>query len=184
MAVRKSAEVRREEILAVAIQHFAAGGYHGTSTEGIAREAGISQPYLFRLFRTKRELFVACVDRSNAKILEVFRRVAAEAEPEERLHLMGKAYVEELLPDRHAILMQMQGYVATTDPEIQAHVRGCFRNIVAEVTELSGAEPVEVWNFFSHGMLLNVTAALDLSSITGEDAWAAAFMQAGAASEM
>src|SRR5690242_14998227 len=118
MAVRKSAEERREEILAVGIRHFAAGGFHGTSTEAIAREAGISQPYLFRLFRTKRELFLACVDRSNERILQVFRRVADEAPPEERMHLMGKAYTNELLPDRHAILMQMQGYVATTDPEI------------------------------------------------------------------
>jgi len=183
MAVRKSAEVRREEILAVGIRHFAAGGYHGTSTDAIAREAGISQPYLFRLFRTKRELFLACVDRSNERILAVFRRVAAEAAPDERLHQMGKAYVDELLPDRHAILMQMQGYVATTDPEVQDHVRDCFRSIVSEVTELSGATPEEVWEFFSHGMLLNVTAALDLASITGEDPWAAAFMQAGAGAD-
>src|SRR5215207_2360571 len=94
--VRKSAEERREEILEVAVRHFAFGGLHGTSTEAIAREAGISQPYLFRLFRTKRELFLACVDRSNERILAVFRRVAAEAAPDERLHLMGKAYVDEL----------------------------------------------------------------------------------------
>ena len=59
---RKSAEVRREEIIEIALRHFAEGGYHGTSTEAIAREAGISQPYLFRLFRTKRELFLACSD--------------------------------------------------------------------------------------------------------------------------
>ena len=42
------------------MRHFAIGGYNGTSTEAIAREAGISQPYLFRLFRTKKELFIAC----------------------------------------------------------------------------------------------------------------------------
>jgi AcrR family transcriptional regulator len=59
-ARRKTADERREDILAVAMEHFGAGGYHGTSTENIAREAGISQPYLFRLFRTKRELFLAC----------------------------------------------------------------------------------------------------------------------------
>jgi AcrR family transcriptional regulator len=179
MAVRKSAEERREEILAVAIRHFAAGGYHGTSTEGIAREAGISQPYLFRLFRTKRELFLACVDRSNEKIRAVFRRVAAEAPPEERLEAMGHAYMEELLPDRHAILMQMQGYVATDDPQIQAHVRACFRAIVAEVTELSGATPEDVWMFFAKGMLCNVTAALDLASMADEDEWAAAWARPG-----
>ena len=53
---------------------------------------------------------------------------------------MGQAYVDELLPDRHAILMQMQGYVASSDPEIQAHVRA-LRPLVAEVTRLSGAAP-------------------------------------------
>src|SRR5829696_7713544 len=134
--VRKSAEERREEILEVAVRHFAIGGLHGTSTEAIAREAGISQPYLFRLFRTKKELFLACVDRANARVHDAFRRAAATAPEGERLAAMGHAYVEELLPDRHAVLMQMQGYVATSDPEIRAHVRGAFGRIVAEVTEL------------------------------------------------
>ena len=68
---RKSAEERREEILTVAIEHFGRGGYHGTSTEAIARDAGISQPYLFRLFRTKKELFLACDDRACEKIVDV-----------------------------------------------------------------------------------------------------------------
>jgi AcrR family transcriptional regulator len=177
---RKSAEERREEILAVAIRHFAEGGYHGTSTEAIAREAGISQPYLFRLFRTKRELFLACADRADEQLLEVFQEAAATApSPEERLHHMGKAYVEKLLPDRHAILMQMQGYVASADPEIQAHVRENFGRIVAEVTRLSGAEPMDVWSFFSHGMLLNVTAALDLDAIASSSEWAAAWAKPG-----
>jgi AcrR family transcriptional regulator len=173
---RKSAEERREEILGVAIRHFAEGGYHGTSTEAIAREAGISQPYLFRLFRTKRELFLACCDRADEQLLEVFRDAAERApSPEERLHHMGKAYVEKLLPDRHAILMQMQGYVASAQPEIQAHVRESFGRVVAEVTRLSGAEPMAVWGFFAHGMLLNVTAALDLEAIAPESEWAAAW---------
>jgi AcrR family transcriptional regulator len=177
---RKSAEVRREEILAVAIEQFAVGGYHGTSTEAIARAAGISQPYLFRLFRTKRELFLACHDRSDEKLRGVFERAAAGgATPEERLHLMGRAYVEELLPDRHSILMQMQAYVASSDPEVQAHVRRCYGAMVAHVTRLSGAAPEDVWSFFSHGMLLNVTAALDLASIADADEWAAAWTRAG-----
>jgi AcrR family transcriptional regulator len=160
--VRKSAGERREEILSVAVRHFAIGGLHGTSTEAIAREAGISQPYLFRLFRTKKELFIACVDRANDKVREVFRRAAAEAPEGERLKAMGHAYIEELLPDRHAVLMQMQGYVASSDPEIQAHVRGCFEQLVGEVTELSGADAGSVWAFFAQGMLLNVLGAMRL----------------------
>jgi AcrR family transcriptional regulator len=174
---RKSAEERREEILEVAVRHFAIGGLHGTSTEAIAREAGISQPYLFRLFRTKKELFIACVDRADAKVRDAFRRAAAEAGEEDKLKAMGHAYIDELLPDRHAVLMQMQGYVATSDPDIQAHVRECFERLVAEVTELSGADAGAVWAFFAQGMLLNVTQSLDLEAIADESEWAASWCQ-------
>ena len=160
--MRKSADERREELLAVGMEHFAAGGYHGTSTEGIARDAGISHAYLFRLFRTKRELFLACDDRACEKIIDAFRRAAATAEPGDELHAMGEAYINELLPDRHAILMLMHGYAAVSDPEIQAHVRRKYEEIVSEVTALSGATPDKVWSFFAEGMLLNVVAALDL----------------------
>jgi AcrR family transcriptional regulator len=173
--IRKSAEERREEILSVAVRHFAIGGLHGTSTEAIAREAGISQPYLFRLFRTKKELFLACVDRADAKVYDVFRRAAAAAPEGERLRAMGLAYIDELLPDRHAVLMQMQGYVATSDPDIRAHVRDAFGKLVAEVTELSAADPESVWAFFAQGMLLNVTQSLDLEAIAGESEWAASW---------
>jgi AcrR family transcriptional regulator len=162
--MRKSAEERREEVLAVAMEHFAAGGYHGTSTEAIARDVGLSQPYLFRLFRTKRELFLACVDRACEKVLEVFRRAAASAPEGERLSAMGKAYVDELLPDRHAVLMLMQGYAAAgSDPEIQAHVRSSYGEVVSKVSELSGATPDEAWSFFANGSHLNVVAALELA---------------------
>ena len=75
--VRKSAEERREEILEVAVRHFAIGGLHGTSTEAIAREAGISQPYIYALFPNKHELFLAVhrhvIDRIRRAFLEAAR---------------------------------------------------------------------------------------------------------------
>jgi AcrR family transcriptional regulator len=161
--MRKSAEQRREEILEIAMRHFARGGYHGTPTEGIAREAGISHAYLFRLFPTKRELFLGCGDRACEKVLDAFGRAAADAPPGDRLHAMGKAYVEELLPDRHAILMLMHSYAAGgADPEVRAHVRARYGDVVSRVAELGDAGPDEVRSFFATGMLLNVVAALDL----------------------
>jgi AcrR family transcriptional regulator len=122
---RKSAEERREEILAIAIEHFAARGFRGTSTAVIAREAGISPPYLFRLFRTKQELFLASDERGCKKLLETLRRAAAAAPPPgECLQAMECAYTNELLPSRHAVLMSMQGFAAAgVDPEIRAAVR-------------------------------------------------------------
>ena len=171
---RKSAEERREDILAVAIEHFAQRGYHGTSTEVIAREAGISQPYLFRLFRTKQELFLACDARACEKVLDAFRRAAAGAPPGEQLRAMGRAYMTELLPDKHAILMIMQSFAAAgSNPEIQADVRDRFGELVQEIERLSGADPSEVWSFFATGMLLNIVTALDVKAIADDAPWAA-----------
>ena len=158
---RKSAEQRREEIIEIAFRHFAEGGYKGTSTEAIAREAEISQPYLFRLFRTKRELFLACVDRCFEQVKDVFREAAAAAPEGERLHAMGHAYEERLLPDRHALLFQMQAY-AVSEPDIRVHVREGYRDLVRTVAELAGVEVDDTWQFFATGMMLNVVAMLDL----------------------
>jgi len=156
---RKSAVQRREELTEIALRHFAEGGYHGTSTEAIAREAGISQPYLFRLFRTKKELFLACSDACYARVGQVFSDAVA-ADPENPLQAMGHAYETQLLPDRHALLFQMQGY-AISEPEIRAHVRAGFQDLTDRVAALAGVTRAETWDFFAYGMLLNVTAAID-----------------------
>jgi len=167
----KSAEERREEIVSAAFEHFAQSGYNGASTDAIARDAGISQPYLFRLFRTKRELFLACQKRSGERIRQTFEAAAEGLPQEERLEAMGHAYVA-LLADRTALLFQMQSYAACSDPEIQAHVREGYGDLVQLVMRLSGAEPHEVWQFFSFGMLLNVMASLNLEAIADDVEWA------------
>jgi AcrR family transcriptional regulator len=169
--VRKSAEERRDEVVEAALLHFAHQGYNGTSTEAVARDAGISQPYLFRLFGTKRELFLACYDRMCDRLLGLFREAAEGAAPEDRLQAMGKAYTEGLVADRPMLLMQMQSYAACADADIQAHVRRRFAALVHEVERLTGAGPGEVWSFFSAGMLLNVVASLDLPAIADEEPW-------------
>ena len=176
-APRRSAEERREEIVEIALEHFGVSGYRGTSTESIAAGAGISQPYLFRLFKTKRELFLACCERSNEMIEATFQRAVAGIPREERFAAMGAAYVE-LLGDRRLLLFQLQMYAACSDPVIQERVRGGYRDLVMLVTRLSEASPEEVWTFFAHGMLLNVIASLDLESIAGEDEWARTWTEA------
>src|SRR6266571_6871148 len=90
-ARRHTAGERREEIVTAAMAEFALGGLNGTSTEAIARRAGVSQPYLFRLFGTKKDLFLAAVERGFDRVEAAFRR-AAEAHPENVLEAMGKAY--------------------------------------------------------------------------------------------
>ena len=170
---RMTAAERREEILEAAVSDFALGGLHGTSTEAIARRAGISQPYLFRLFGTKKELFIACIERCFDRTEGAFRAAAEAEEPGAPLDAMGKAYVE-LLADRELLLSQMQTYAACGDDEIRAVVRRRWGELYRTVERLSGAPADEVRAFFANGMLLNVAAAMDLPEIAGPKgaAWA------------
>src|SRR3954447_26526404 len=120
---RKSKEVRREEILDAALQEFAARGLHGASTEDIARRAGISQPYVFRLFGTKKALFTAVVNRCFRQTHELFARAAEGKRGADALAAMGDAYVERLHGDRTQLLAQMQAYAACDDPDIRQVVQ-------------------------------------------------------------
>src|SRR5206468_9572252 len=121
-AQRKSAEERREAVLEAALEEFAARGLDGASTEAIAAKAGISQPYVFRLFGTKKDLFIAVVSRCFRQTLEIFQRAAEGQRGEEALGAIGHAYGELLATDRTYLRAQMQAYAACDDPEIRAVV--------------------------------------------------------------
>src|SRR5215471_10574470 len=130
---RKTQAERREEILAAALEEFAEHGFEGGSTESIAARAGISQPYVFRLFGTKKELFKAVVNRCFRETLEMFQRAAEGKRGREALEAMGNAYVEPLLTDRTRLKAQMNAYAACDDPEIRAIVREGYGDLVAYV---------------------------------------------------
>ena len=158
--IRKTQAERREEILDAALDEFAEHGYHGGSTEGIARRAGISQPYVFRLFGTKQELFKAVVARCFRETLEMFQRAAEGKRGKEALDAMGNAYVERLLTDRKRLQLQMQAYAACEDEEVCEVVRQGYGDLVAYVERVSGLESKGVAAFFAQGMLLNVFASM------------------------
>jgi AcrR family transcriptional regulator len=157
---RKTKEERREEILDAALEVFADQGLHGASTEEIARRAGISQPYVFRLFGTKKDLYIAGVARCFRQTLELMQKAAEGKRGEEALAAIGAAYGELLASDRTYLRAQMQAYAACHDPAIAAVVRGGFGDLVTYVERVSGASPEEVSEFFARGMLLNVLASM------------------------
>jgi AcrR family transcriptional regulator len=158
---RKTKDERREEILDAALAVFADKGLHGASTEEIARRAGISQPYIFRLFGTKKELYIAGVSRCFRQTLELMQRAAEGKRGEEALNAIGTAYGELLQADRTYLRAQMQAYAACEDPQICAAVRGGFGDLVTYVERVSGASSEEISSFFAGGMLLNVLASME-----------------------
>jgi AcrR family transcriptional regulator len=157
---RSTAAARRDEVLDAALVEFAERGFEGASTEDIARRAGISQPYLFRLFGTKKELFKASVARCLRETLEMFQRAAEGKRGQEALDAIGQAYRAQLESDRVRLRAQMHAYVAADDPEIREVVRAGYGDLVAYVRRVSGADSPTVWNFFAAGMLLNVLASM------------------------
>jgi AcrR family transcriptional regulator len=169
-----TAEERRETIIEAATIEFAAGGLDGTNVDSIARRVGVTQPYVFRLFGTKKALFLACVEVCFAETRDAFESAAAGLSGEEALRAMGRAY-GELLKDRSRLKLQLQSYAACDDPDVRRLVRRRYGELVELVERVTGGDTARVSAFFATGMMLNVLAAGDL--LGAKDGWAARLLQ-------
>lgn len=174
---RVPAAERRNALIEAAVHEFAHGGLYGTPVDRIARRVGVAQPYVFSLFHSKRELFLAAVQRGFERVAETFtaaalRFEAAEA-PEEAdtLEAMGRAYIEMLDSERDVLMLQHHAYAACDDPAIRDRVRDCFAGLITHVQRLSGAEPERVDDFFRYGMWLNVAAAMGVEDLSAGCEW-------------
>ncbi|MEU1431011.1 TetR/AcrR family transcriptional regulator [Nocardia sp. NPDC056611] len=164
---RMTAEERSEEVLRAAISAFAESGYAATKTDEIARRAGVSQPYVIRLFGTKLQLFLAVLERVCDRVDGLFREGAAQAPadatPKERLDAMGERFGDFLL-DGDLPRVFLQGIAAAgTDPAIGDVIRARFGNIYLVARELTGASAYEVRRFMGTGMLLTNMTAMGLT---------------------
>jgi AcrR family transcriptional regulator len=162
MKSRMPAEERRELILQAATKAFAAGGYAGTSTDAVAKQAGVSQPYVVRMFGTKLDLFLAALERACGRIEAAFRAVLQERpfDPtsEDDRQRMGNAYTT-LLADSDFLHVLMHGFAAASTPEIGEAARAGMGRIVATLQE-TGWDDETVRDFVALGMLLNVLLSM------------------------
>jgi len=162
-------------VLEAAFEEFARHGLDGASTDRIARRAGISQPYLFRLFGTKKELFSLSCARCLAQTLELFRTAAAGKTGQDALQAMGEAYAETIVSEPNRLRGQLQAYAACDDPEIAAVVRKGYGDLVEYVQRVGGIDAQRLAEFFSHGMLLNVIVSLNLHA--SSEPWARTLLE-------
>lgn len=183
---RQSADARRQQVLRAAVAEFAIYGLHGTSTEQIAKRVKISQPYIFRLFPSKKDLFLAAVDQCFDRVEAAFRAAVDDpaqlghvsthhhlekAPVDARLHAMGHAYAG-LLGERELLLFQMQAYAACSDEQVRRRVRHRWEQLVNLVGELSGASRGDITVYFARGMLMNVVASMGMIPHKGGREWA------------
>jgi len=161
---------RRSQVLSIAAAEFANRGLHGASVEAIAREADITQAYVFRMFGTKKALFLELIGAAFDDFSDGMAGAATGARGLDALALMGARYYESL-GDRTTLLLQLQGFAACGDAEVRDLVRARLGRMWDTVAGTTGLDPVTVKSFLAFGMLLNNVAALDVDEL--DEPWAA-----------
>jgi AcrR family transcriptional regulator len=155
------AEERRELVLEAATRAFARGGYAGTSTDAVGKEAGVSQPYVVRIFGTKQQLFLEVLARTCGRIRDAFAAVIADGfDPasEDDWSRLGLAYTE-LLRDRDLLMVLMHGFAAGNDDDIATCARAGMGSIFTTVMS-TGCTEERAEEFIAQGMLLNVMLSM------------------------
>jgi AcrR family transcriptional regulator len=171
---RVVSDQRRRDVLQSAVTCFAWRGFYGTTTHEIAKQAGISQPYLYRLFANKEELFVGAVDVVSEMIEDALVTHAAATSPlpdsvTGRLQAARAAY-GALIGDRDVLRFLMHANCAADEPLVGDAVRRCYAKQVRLVGETFGFDDTATRQWFAAGMLENVVTALHLDDI--DEPWA------------
>ena len=173
-AERIPADRRREQILAAAAVVFGERGYAGTTTDQVAQAAGISQPYVVRMFGSKERLFLAVLDRALKALLAAFRSALAEAGDDRSpaaldalAHRFGAVYTE-LVRDGGIALPLMQGFVAGHEPAIGAAARDGFLELYALLRDEAGFDAERSRSFLADGMLINTLIAIRMPDAAGD----------------
>jgi TetR/AcrR family transcriptional regulator len=159
---RMASEERRVLVLEAATAVFGQRGYAGTTTDQVATAAGVSQPYVVRMFGTKEKLFLAVLQRALDVLMAAFRRALAEDSTVPVHQRMGLAYAD-LLTDRGLLLSLMHGFVLGSDPEIGKLARCGFLEVYKFLKNDAGMKPAEASDFLAHGMMLNTLVGIRMT---------------------
>ncbi|HEU5372443.1 MAG TPA: TetR/AcrR family transcriptional regulator, partial [Gaiellaceae bacterium] len=125
---RLTAEARRQAVLDTACRVFSRSSYRGATTAEIAREAGISEPILYRHFGSKRDLYLACLDEAWRSFRATCEDAIA-ADPAKCLGAIADAYMAKGKKIRVIDLWIQALNEASGDKVIAAAVRKQIRDV-------------------------------------------------------
>lgn len=168
-----TAAERRKQLLTAAIQVFAVHGYYGSSTANIAKEAGISHSYLFKLYPTKEDMFIAVVEVCFNRIIERFQEasIGFAGTPAERLEKIGLSYAD-ILRDRNLMLIQLHAYSASVVPAIGDTVKAGVQRVVEYIQVETGVTNDEIQQFIGRGLIATISVSLGIENL--QEPWAQA----------
>lgn len=167
---RLSSDERRRQILVAALAVFGTRGYEGATTDEVARAAGVSQPYVVRLFGSKENLFLATIEDSLTRLLAAFRAALAADEGEDlpAAKRIGQAYVD-LIEVRGLHQTLAHAYLLGSNPVIGAAARRGFAAVWRFFREEMGLDADEARAFMAEGMLISTMIGLRIVDDYGSD---------------
>jgi TetR/AcrR family transcriptional regulator len=159
---RMRSDERREQIIAAAMDVFGDHGYVGTTTDQIARAAGVSQPYVVRMFGTKQQLYVDVLESALVELMDAFE-AALPGPADEVGHRMGMAYATIAAERRGLVLSLMHAFVLGSDPVIGECARRGFLGVYRFLRDRAGYDAERAVEFLSGGMLINTLVGLRMA---------------------
>lgn len=169
---------RRAMILEAARGLFGRQGYNGTTTDQIAAAAGISQPYVVRMFGSKEALFLEVFRDTLRILMDAWRETVASLGPDDLpAQAIGEQFVD-LAAERGLHTLLLQGFVSGADPAIGAAARTGFLEIYRFLRDEAGISDDEIQGFLGSGMIFSVMLAIQMPSLYDEDSDAADLLQA------
>ncbi len=172
---------RRATILEAARDLFGRQGYHGTTTDQIAKAAGISQPYVVRMFGSKEALFLEVLHATLGTLVDAWREtlggLPSGADEHERARAIGEQFVD-LAATRGLHTMLLQAFVSGAEPAIGRAAREGFLGIYRFLRDEAGIPDEQVQGFLGSGMIFSVMLAIGMPARFDADPDAAALLRA------
>ncbi len=165
---RLSSDERREQILTAALAVFGARGYVGSTTDDVARAAGVSQPYVVRLFGSKESLFLAALYEAIDELMRSFRLALARDDGTSAEERIGTAYVQ-LLSIRGLHQTMSHAYLLGSHPVIGPAARRGFAQVWRFFRDEAGFDADRARAFLAEGMLISTMIGLRLVDDYGDD---------------
>ncbi|MGO2633149.1 MAG: TetR/AcrR family transcriptional regulator [Galactobacter sp.] len=159
---------RAREVVAAARSEFAAHGYAGATTDAIARRAGVSQPYVVRLFGSKERLFLRCARETQQQIIATHRETAAATDGQATPEQLGRGFMALLAKEPVAVKLMHQINSLGRHPELGEYARTWFAEVYDVVRNECGLDKDAALRFMGRGMLLSTLVSLDLQPGSGE----------------
>jgi AcrR family transcriptional regulator len=153
---------RREAVLGAARTEFAERGYHGATTAAIAKRADISQSYIYVLFPSKKDLFLACHRWNHRQLMAIIDAAAEAMTPMEAQARIHQTYVEKIEHRNHFLFRLQATAAAASDPDIAEEVRSSFIEGFEKLAQVVGDNLDAVKAYVAGGIFADVAMAMRL----------------------